>query len=120
MDKTFERMLAEAEEIRNEQRRLFKFCPYLSSPDLYKAKIAEVIRYGTVHSLLSGTIDDGTASKEYLSLTAEFSAFVLEFYHKEDIGSVLNLTREEKTQIIMRANEKARAVLFEAGMADLI
>jgi len=111
MDKVFERMLAKAEEIRNEQRRLFKFSPSHSSPAPHASQMAEMIRYGQKQGLFSGVIHKGTASEEYLSQVAEAAAFILEFFHGEDIGPVLDLTSEEKIQIALRAEEKAKDVV---------
>lgn len=113
MNTTFRAMLLEAERIRMGCRATQDIRPHAQF-------MSKMICYGREQQLLLGSLENGTASEEFLAQAAEMAACILEVIHGENIGSVLALSREEKMEIILRAKEKAESDITAAKRRGLL
>src|SRR4051812_31931574 len=97
MNETFRQMLLEAEKIRS---------LYLDGSP-HAQKMAELVDYGRTHRLFGSSTLNDSSTEEFLGKAAEEAALLLEIKHGENIGSVTDLSREDKFALIHRALEKS-------------
>jgi hypothetical protein len=111
MDKKFEKMLHEAERVREYARNTGDVAPHAEH-------IARMVEYGEERGLLQGSVLEGTASEEKLNLSTEWAAGVLEVGHGESVGPVLSKSDNEKVEINRRAERAATAFIQEVAARD--
>lgn len=105
MDATFEQMLIEAERIRASRKtRDFILRPY-------QRHFHSMSEYVHKQGFIPRRIEDWSANDEYLALCTELAIYFLEEDLAEEIGSVLDLSTEEKVSLIERVRSK-----LEQGM----
>ena len=69
--------------------------------------MSDIMKFFRTNKIPGGNVFNGTASEEKLAIATEIAAGVLEFCHGEEIGSVMNLSTEEKVELNRRAKLKA-------------
>lgn len=101
MDEKFRQMLLEAEKVRKEQRGT-------GYPGTHGANMVAMLKYGSSKGLVKGGTSDilaGKCTEEDLTLAAEGAAMIIQMNLGEHIDSVVSLPDEEKSKLVIRANE---------------